>query len=73
MPSGFDASALEQKAMRQQTLAMATDQVAGFERHCKPTGHDAFLKKMDGLVPSAALCTVVALSRTTQNAATGDR
>jgi IS5 family transposase len=46
-------------AMKQQTLAMAADQSAGFERHRKPTRRDAFLEKMDRLVPWEALYAVI--------------
>jgi hypothetical protein len=45
--------------MKQQTLAMAAGQ--GFERHRKPTRRDAFLERMNRVVPWEALCTVVDL------------
>lgn len=45
--------------MKQQTLAMAADEAAGFERHRKPTRRDEFLEKMDRLVPWEALCAVI--------------
>lgn len=45
--------------MKQQTLSMAADQGAGFERYRKPTRRDEFLKVMDQIVPWAQLCSVV--------------
>lgn len=42
--------------MKQQILAMAADQQAGFAQHRKPTRHDAFLLTMELIVPWAALC-----------------
>ena len=45
--------------MKQQTLAMAADQAAGFENHRKPTRRDEFLKTMEAIVPWAALCEVI--------------
>ena len=45
--------------MKQQTLAVAADQGAGFERYRKPTRRDEFLKAMDMIVPWAAMCSVV--------------
>lgn len=45
--------------MKQQTLAMAADQSASFERYRKPTRRDAFLANMNAIVPWAALCEVV--------------
>ena len=43
--------------MKQQTLAMATDQ--NFEHYRKPTRRDEFLKTMEAIVPWAALCCVI--------------
>lgn len=37
--------------MKQQTLAMAADQSAGFERYRKPTRRDEFLATMNAIVP----------------------
>lgn len=45
--------------MKQQTLAMAADQAAGFEKHRKPTRRDEFLDLMNRLVPWEALCAVI--------------
>lgn len=45
--------------MKQQTLAMASDQALGFEKHRRPTRRDEFLALMDRLVPWEALCTVI--------------
>jgi IS5 family transposase len=45
--------------MKQQTLAMAADQAAGFEQHRKPTRRDEFLESMNRLVPWQALCAVI--------------
>lgn len=45
--------------MKQQTLAMAADQSASFERYRKPTRRDAFLANMNAIVPWTALCEVV--------------
>jgi transposase, IS5 family len=45
--------------MKQQTLAMAADQTAGFERFRKPTRRDEFLATMNAIVPWAALCEVI--------------
>lgn len=45
--------------MKQQTLAMAADQEAGFAQHRKPTRRDAFLQTMESIVPWAALCEVI--------------
>jgi IS5 family transposase len=45
--------------MKQQTLAMAVDQNAGFERYRRPTRRDEFLATMDSIVPWAELCAVV--------------
>jgi transposase, IS5 family len=45
--------------MKQQTLAMAADQSAGFERYRKPTRRDEFLATMNAIVPWSALCEVI--------------
>ena len=45
--------------MKQQTLAMAADQGAGFERHRRATRRDVFLSTMEQLVPWAQLCAVI--------------
>ena len=45
--------------MKQQTLAMAADQEAGFAQHRKPTRRDVFLQTMESIVPWAALCEVI--------------
>jgi IS5 family transposase len=45
--------------MKQQTLAMATDQNDGFERYRKPTRRDAFLATMEVIVPWDELCAVI--------------
>jgi len=45
--------------MKQQTLAMAADQGAGYEQYRKPTRRDDFLKTMNAIVPWAALCEVI--------------
>jgi IS5 family transposase len=45
--------------MKQQTLAMAADQNAAYERYRKPTRRDQFLATMEQIVPWAALCSVV--------------
>ena len=45
--------------MKQQTLATAADQSAGFERYRKPTRHDEFLATMNAIVPWTALCEVI--------------
>ena len=45
--------------MRQQTLAMAADQGAGFEQHRKTTRRDVFLDTMHRIVPWVALCAVI--------------
>lgn len=46
--------------MKQQTLAMAADQGAGFEQYRRPTKRDVFLQTMNELVPWAQLCEVIA-------------
>jgi IS5 family transposase len=45
--------------MKQTTLAMAADQGAGFERYRKPTRREAFLARMDTLVPWAELGALI--------------
>jgi len=45
--------------MKQQTLATAADQSAGFERYRKPTRRDEFLATMNAIVPWSALCAVI--------------
>jgi IS5 family transposase len=45
--------------MKQQTLATAADQSAGFERFRKPTRRDEFLATMNKIMPWAALCEVI--------------
>jgi IS5 family transposase len=45
--------------MKQQTLAMAADQGAGFETHRKRTRRDEFLDTMNMIVPWAQLCAVI--------------
>jgi transposase, IS5 family len=45
--------------MKQQTLAVAADQGAGFERFRRPTRRDEFLQTMQAIVPWEALCEVI--------------
>ena len=45
--------------MKQQTLAIAVDQNAQFERYRRPTKRDAFLTTMEEIVPWAELCAVI--------------
>ena len=45
--------------MKQQTLAMATDQHASYEQYRKPTRRDIFLATMERIVPWEALCSVI--------------
>jgi IS5 family transposase len=45
--------------MKQQTLAMAADQNAQYERYRKPTRRDLFLETMERIVPWDALCSVI--------------
>ena len=45
--------------MKQQTLAMASDQNAQYEQYRKPTRRDAFLATMGQIMPWAALCEVI--------------
>ena len=46
-------------SMKQQTLAVASEEGSGFEQYRKLTRRDAFLKTMDAIVPWAALCEVI--------------
>jgi IS5 family transposase len=45
--------------MTQQTLAMAADQNAQYERYRRPTKRDAFLATMEQIVPWTELCSVI--------------
>jgi IS5 family transposase len=45
--------------MKQQTLAMAADQGAGFEQYRRRTKREDFLDAMNAIVPWAALCAVI--------------
>jgi IS5 family transposase len=45
--------------MKQQTLAMAADQNAQYERYRRPTKRDEFLATMERIVPWADLCSVI--------------
>jgi IS5 family transposase len=45
--------------MKQQTLAMAADQEAEFERYRRPTKRDVFLATMQEIVPWQELCAVI--------------
>jgi IS5 family transposase len=45
--------------MKQQTLAMASDQNSQYERYRKPTRRDAFLATMERVVPWSKLCEVI--------------
>jgi IS5 family transposase len=45
--------------MKQQTLAMAVDQNAEFERYRRPTRRDQFLATMEQVVPWDELCAVI--------------
>jgi len=45
--------------MKQQSLAMAANQSASFERYRKPTRRDEFLATMNAIVPWAQLCDVI--------------
>lgn len=45
--------------MKQQTLSMAADQAAGFEKHRRRTQRDVFLETMEQIVPWAELCAVI--------------
>jgi IS5 family transposase len=45
--------------MKQQTLAMAANQGAGYEHYRNPTRRDEFLKTMNAILPCAALCEAI--------------
>jgi IS5 family transposase len=45
--------------MKQQTLAAAADQGAGFEQYRRPTKRDVFLATMEEIVPWQELCAVI--------------
>ena len=45
--------------MKQQTLAMAADQGAGFEQYRRQTKRDVFLQTMEEIVPWSQLCEVI--------------
>jgi hypothetical protein len=45
--------------MKQQTLAMAADQGAGFEQYRRPTKRDVFVETMEQIVPWTQLCEVI--------------
>ena len=45
--------------MKQQTLAMAADQNAGFEQFCKPTRRDELLDTMNLIIPWAEMASVI--------------
>ena len=45
--------------MKQQTLATAADQGAGFEQYRRATKRDVFLATMNEIVPWQALCEVI--------------
>jgi IS5 family transposase len=45
--------------MKQQTLAMAADQNAEYEKYRKPTKRDMFLATMEQIVPWSELCSVI--------------
>ena len=45
--------------MKQQTLAVGSDQNAQYERYRRPTRRDAFLATMEQIVPWGALCEVI--------------
>ena len=45
--------------MKQQSLAMAADQGAGFEQYRRPTKRDVFLRAMNEVVPWEQLCEVI--------------
>ena len=47
--------------MKQQTLAAAADEGAGFERYRRATRRDVFLATMNEIVPWTALCEVIEL------------
>jgi len=45
--------------MKQQTLAAAADQGAGFEQYRRATKRDVFLATMEQIVPWSELCAVI--------------
>lgn len=45
--------------MKQQTLAMAADENAQYEKHRRLTKRDTFLATMEQIVPWAQLCSVI--------------
>ena len=45
--------------MKQQTLAMAADQVGGFEQYRRATKRDVFLGTMNEIVPWSELCELI--------------
>jgi len=45
--------------MKQQTLAMASDQNVQYEQYRRPTRRDVFLATMEQIVPWAELCSVI--------------
>ncbi len=45
--------------MKQQTLAVAMDHNAQYEKFRKPTRRDTFLARMEALVPWSSLCSVI--------------
>ena len=45
--------------MKQQTLAMAADQNAEYEKYRRPTKRDTFLATMQQIVPWVNLCSVI--------------
>ncbi|MEX3606250.1 MAG: IS5/IS1182 family transposase, partial [Burkholderia sp.] len=45
--------------MKQQTLAVAADEGAGFETKRKRTRRDEFLDAMERIVPWATLCALI--------------
>ena len=45
--------------MKQQTLSMAADENAQYEKYRKPTRRDAFLATMERVVPWSQLCAVI--------------
>jgi IS5 family transposase len=46
--------------MAPKQLTLATQAAAGFAHHRKPTRRDVFLAEMDGVVPWAELCRMIA-------------
>lgn len=45
--------------MKQQTLAVAADENAGFEQYRRPTKRDVFLATMEQIVPWTELCSLI--------------